>query len=841
MERQRAKFPPPRQSIKLLDPVPDSAPTLVLELQDFVKLVRATCNGSAGGQSGLTSNHISPLLERADCMTALLRVFKLLIDGRFPAWMHPYVVQQKLIALGEKERPVCMGEWLMRTASSICNKTVDRETDQAFFVQGYKGRYAANFGTGAKGGAEVVTHVLNALLHEPESRNVCVSDDGMSAYNMTDRVNACNATTRQNPSTHRWINWLYGNAAMLGMRGVEGVVWGREGVLQGDPLGGRIHDTGLQKPIVDAVKRTAQKYPDQRVHVIAFRDDTYILGEATAALFCYEQFKLLRLEHTNVTTNVKKVFGYVSERACPTDRGEVATLDWALEKAREEVEAKGEGDTVVTDGFKAVGSPVSITPSFVDDFLTKAFNKYPNFLPRLKLMNIKTAIPLLRSTFLPIPTHLVRTTHPEYMRTHARAFDTAVFDVYKHITQDTQIQREDTRFSAPHNMGGLGFRSVEKTSPIAYFASVMSAMKVMSRIDDGLKGLVAHFKDPPLGIGPPDPVPQHIHDLMLKGLPGLLLEAWAVARREVFDHILSSSVSFPKTPQELFRMLASEVVSVDKLQHELCEVVEECWVEQEKGRQSVVEVARNQANAIRGASALLSNTPTPALLTMSDAAFRFSLQARLGHFEVPQHMCVCGCSIMSVDHIFSCHKLKGRFIRHDVIVALVCNMFKCAGLVAKTEVRVVNCTQKRMDIVVYTARGNYWIDVSIVNPLAPSYIEKKDPIEIREKHKRGKWQPHAGTAGVKFLPFVLNTMGGLGPSALSILQMVSSQAFINYPYAPAVKAGKWMASYRMELVQRIAVALAQLSYVSVEEAVVVAQGGETKGLFKGVFKYSKLY
>ncbi len=45
LERQWAKFPPQRQSIKLLDPVPDSAPTLVIELQDFVKLVRATCNG----------------------------------------------------------------------------------------------------------------------------------------------------------------------------------------------------------------------------------------------------------------------------------------------------------------------------------------------------------------------------------------------------------------------------------------------------------------------------------------------------------------------------------------------------------------------------------------------------------------------------------------------------------------------------------------------------------------------------------------------------------------------------------------------------------------------------
>ncbi len=43
---------------------------------------------------------------------------------------------------------------------------------------------------------------------------------------------------------------------------------------------------------------------------------------------------------------MKNVFGYVSGRACPTDGGEVATLDWALEKAREEGEVMGEGDAV---------------------------------------------------------------------------------------------------------------------------------------------------------------------------------------------------------------------------------------------------------------------------------------------------------------------------------------------------------------------------------------------------------------------------------------------------------------------------------------------------------------
>jgi hypothetical protein len=365
-------------------------------------------------------------------------------------------------------------------------------------------------------------------------------------------------------------------------------------------------------------------------------------------------------------------------------------------------------------------------------------------------------------------------------------------------------------------------------------------MNVMSRIDESLRTLVAHFKAPRPRIGPPDPIPNHIHALMLKGLPGLLLEAWAVARREVFDHLPSKTVTFPTTPQELFHMLACDEVSVDKLQHELCQVVEMAWAEQVRVVSSSTEVARNKANAIRGASALMSSTPTPTLLTMSDDTFRTTLKMRLNHVDVPNHLCVCGEHILSLDHIFSCKKLKGRFIRHDVLVEMLCNFFKCAGMVAKTEIRVVNGTQKRMDVVVYTARGNIWIDVSIVNFMAPSYVNSKDPLLEREKHKNSKWCKHASTANVRFLPFVLNTMGGLGASAHSVLQMVSSQAFINYPYAPAVKAGKWMAKHRAGLVQRIAVALAHTACVSVEEAVIVAQGVECKGLYKGVFRHSKV-
>jgi hypothetical protein len=751
-----------------------------------------------------------------------------------------------LLGLGEKVRPVCIGEFLMRIASSLSHKTIDRAKDERFFVRQIKGRYAANFGTGTKGGAEVVVHILNALVHAPNSRTIAILDDGQSAYNQTDRVNACNATTRQNPSTHRWINWCYGNAAMLllGEGDTAIAMWGREGVLQGDPIAGRIHDTCLQGPIEEAVRRTATRYHDSNVHIIAFRDDVHVVGEVDAALFCYEQFRKLRKERTNVDTALDKVCAFVSPIACQGGAGDraIERLDAEIHRIKEEggVDMRTTGDAVVTEGFKAVGSPITATDSYASAFLDKAFDKYPSFIPRLLKMNAKAAIPLLRSTFLPVPTHLIRTTHPDIIQKHAILYDKLVFETYKNITQDPDLDYKNPKhiynFSAPFSKGGVGFKSVEKTSPIAFYASVINATNVMRNVDKDLQVLVKHFKDPPQHLNIPHP--PHIQKAMARGLPLLLIEAWRVAKRRVFDAAPSSF--FPKTVIDLFHHLASEVINVEKLQHVLTAEAEEAWEKEGVKGMERVDVARTNAIAIRGASTLVSATnQTSSLHHLPAPAFRFALQLRTGTVRLPLSVCACGTCDMTIDHVLSCKKLRGRIIRHDVIVALLCTLYKAAGMVARTEVRVVNGTQKRMDVVVYTARRILWIDVSIVNPLCPSYVGDKDPLEARAKTKKAKWVGHAEEAGVVFMPFILNVFGGLGPSAHNVLHMIASQALINHPYSPAIAPGKWMGNHKAESTQRIAAALAFITHKTVEEAYVVAQGMKPVDIYKGARRYSK--
>ena len=104
--------------------------------------------------------------------------------------------------------------------------------------------------------------------------------------------------------------------------------------------------------------------------------------------------------------------------------------------------------------------------------------------------------------------------------------------------------------------------------------------------------------------------------------------------------------------------------------------------------------------------------------------------------------CVCGKKL-SVNHILSCRRLRCRFVRHDVIVELLLNLCRRAGFIVQKEVMNVPGRQKRMDIVIYTVAGKIWIDVSIVNHMAITYKNSKNPCKDRETTKHAKWDKHA--------------------------------------------------------------------------------------------------
>ena len=200
---------------------------------------------------------------------------------------------------------------------------------------------------------------------------------------------------------------------------------------------------------------------------------------------------------------------------------------------------------------------------------------------------------------------------------------------------------------------------LEKTSPIAFYASVINATNVMRNVDTDLLAIVRHFKDPPQHLNIPHP--PHIQKALSRGLPLLLIEAWRVAKRRVFDAAPSSF--FPKSVNDLFHHLASEEINVDKLQHVLTAEAEGEWEKEGVKGMERDDVARTNAIAIRGASTLVSATnQTSSLHQLPTPAFRFALQLRTGTVRLPLSLCACGTCEMTIDHVLSCKKLRGRII-----------------------------------------------------------------------------------------------------------------------------------------------------------------------------------
>ena len=179
-DRLREKFPSPRTHISGLNPVSPDAPRWMPDAKQFADLMKKTFNGASGGPTGITGDHIKEVFHFPGVRKELHRMFLLLINGEFPLWMHPYICSQSLIALGEKERPVCIAEWTMRTASQLCEAKVSQEDTKDFFLhqgehEGTKFR-VLQFGNAVKGGIEAA--LLEAEGLTKIDMNAIISKDG---------------------------------------------------------------------------------------------------------------------------------------------------------------------------------------------------------------------------------------------------------------------------------------------------------------------------------------------------------------------------------------------------------------------------------------------------------------------------------------------------------------------------------------------------------------------------------------------------------------------------------------------------------------------------------------
>ena len=207
--------------------------------------------------------------------------------------------------------------------------------------------------------------------------------------------------------------------------------------------------------------------------------------------------------------------------------------------------------------------------------------------------------------------------------------------------------------------------------------------------------------------------------------------------------------------------------------------------------------------------------------------------------KLPNVQCFCGKHKLTPEHALSCAKIRARFTRHDVLVLLIYNMLLNAGVVAAREVLISADSSLKMDIVVYNADGTkMWIDVTVINPLAPSNRKSKNPIEKREKAKIKKYHAEAQVQGVRFIAAAIDVYGMMGKGMLTVLKHIAVSARKTSIYAPDCSEAEWEGKYAYVLKKFVSTTLAYGNHLVVEEAVMSSL--RIKGIASGVQRAATL-
>jgi len=197
-----------------------------------------------------------------------------------------------------------------------------------------------------------------------------------------------------------------------------------------------------------------------------------------------------------------------------------------------------------------------------------------------------------------------------------------------------------------------------------------------------------------------------------------------------------------------------------------------------------VDKARLVAATADAAGAWLTLVPTHRLLRMRDEYFTHAARLRLGlHPFDDTRACTCGKSTRTdPTHFMACtpNLLRAMTMRHNKILF---NLSQLAGMMlipAKIEPKVDYMDTKRADGLFFFQEKEVVIDVSVTHPLAKSYVAAASKVlgaaAKREREKNLEYAKRYEDQGTFFLPFVVETLGGIGPSARKFIKNMAYDA-----------------------------------------------------------------
>ena len=206
--------------------------------------------------------------------------------------------------------------------------------------------------------------------------------------------------------------------------------------------------------------------------------------------------------------------------------------------------------------------------------------------------------------------------------------------------------------------------------------------------------------------------------------------------------------------------------------------------------------ARIRATTAAGAGRWKLVMPGPGH-RLSDEEMSLAARMALGlppvqHLEESCSMCAADLSL-DPWHALSCAILRGRQVtaRHDAVVRAIHNWVLSIGGYSRMEPRGLDLTsEKRPDLDCTLGLKRFLIDVTVRHPTAPSHVgvASRRSLAVAEQAEKDKTRKFASASRVlkaHFVPFAVETFGGIGKAARSFVsEMVKSSRALQFQWVP---------------------------------------------------------
>ena len=644
-------------------------------------------------------------------------------------------------------RPLAIDEPLIRLTSKCINQACSEKVGIRLGP--------TQFGVGIKGGCEFVCHTnsmwVEEILKNLNSNKIIIRLDKKNAFNSIPRAAIRRGILKHCPELLWYFDWSYGSCTRLVL--INGYIIGfsQNGVRQGDPLGPLFYCLGLDTVISEAQCR----FPN--VDIMYYLDDGHLHGEREDVFeaYLYLKDRLKSINQILDTLNPKKCIVFASSNAC--------------------VDGIPDNLKMNKSGMVILGCPYG-THYFIYDELIKNINKLSVIINRLKFVDSKCAYVLLKFCINTKGCYLARVCTPWCLITHAKAFDVIIDSV---IANWCDVDSLDELSSDIRSLPwGLKLPRLADISVPAFSNSFARALEFgrdlnhwswavkfgdiclnqhSSVINNYVKGFTFNHINPVIP-------PQKKNSI--------------VAANLLFDNVLRQCDDSIE--------LTSYLISLKKLYNP--EEDSNCWLNwfKVKNRFSNISFCNDSfKGSIRFRLLIPSKSFSHQLICVCSSNSTSNLPVLIN--VNPKHSDVDLSLRKNMFHCFSCTlSSQSTIARHNRVVSLIqtfVTMF-IPSVITDIEFPIKfynNCTKKKTDLFIKINKGDrytYFVDVRIFNVACKSHAcsnETQSNLEFIkvEKIKRREYSAVKLQNDRRLIPFVVDTVGNIGPEATLFLDDIS--------------------------------------------------------------------